>query len=210
MLTVSYLSFYLSRDSVFVDKALSQHSWPLCPESADCQDDKFSVYALKNISLFLPLANEVWGKVICLQVCVCPQRGVYLPVMDSLPRVLWFTIDKELDSVHYLNNRLGYASSIISDIMDTFLAFILIRTSSNFRENKIQLYYKITSVPHLTAMLKSNISVFYSNIDFDGFQASLKEMAQKKYAEETKDANAALNKLEEQIIDNANDFIDFK
>ena len=52
--------------------------------------------------------------------------------------------------------------------------------------------------------------MFYSNIDFDGFQASLKEMAQKKYAEETKDANAALNKLEEQIIDNANDFIDFK
>ena len=24
---------------------------------------------------FLPPANEVWGKVICLQVCVCPQEG---------------------------------------------------------------------------------------------------------------------------------------
>ena len=24
---------------------------------------------------FLPPANEVWGKVICLQVSVCPQRG---------------------------------------------------------------------------------------------------------------------------------------
>ena len=24
---------------------------------------------------FLPPANEVWGKVICLQVCVCPQGG---------------------------------------------------------------------------------------------------------------------------------------
>ena len=26
-------------------------------------------------NLLLPPANEVWGKVICLQVCVCPQRG---------------------------------------------------------------------------------------------------------------------------------------
>ena len=24
---------------------------------------------------FLPPANEVWGKVICLQVCICPQGG---------------------------------------------------------------------------------------------------------------------------------------
>ena len=24
---------------------------------------------------YLPPANEVWGKVICLQVCVCPQGG---------------------------------------------------------------------------------------------------------------------------------------
>ena len=24
---------------------------------------------------YLPSANEVWGKVICLQVCVCPQGG---------------------------------------------------------------------------------------------------------------------------------------
>ena len=59
-------------------------------------------------------------------------------------------------------------------------------------------------------MLNIQRTCVFSNIDFDGFQASLKEMAQKKYAEETKDANAALNKLEEQIIDNANDFIDFK
>ena len=26
--------------------------------------------------LLLPPANEVWGKVICLQVCVCPRGGV--------------------------------------------------------------------------------------------------------------------------------------
>ena len=26
--------------------------------------------------MFLPPANEVWGKVICLQVCVCPQGGM--------------------------------------------------------------------------------------------------------------------------------------
>ena len=25
---------------------------------------------------YLPTANEVWGKVICLQACVCPQGGV--------------------------------------------------------------------------------------------------------------------------------------
>ena len=31
----------------------------------------------------LPPANEVWGKVICLQVCVCPQ-GV--PVYGGVPR----------------------------------------------------------------------------------------------------------------------------
>ena len=27
------------------------------------------------MGLFLPPTNEVWGKVICLQVCVCPQGG---------------------------------------------------------------------------------------------------------------------------------------
>ena len=27
----------------------------------------------------LPPANEVWGKVICLQVCVCPQGGCRVP-----------------------------------------------------------------------------------------------------------------------------------
>ena len=31
--------------------------------------------ALKYIWWLLPPANEVWGKVICLQVCVCPQGG---------------------------------------------------------------------------------------------------------------------------------------
>ena len=28
-----------------------------------------------NSVYLLPPANEVWGKVICLQVCVCPQGG---------------------------------------------------------------------------------------------------------------------------------------
>ena len=47
------------------------------PSSADCQSDKFSVYVLKNISLvFLPPADEVWGEVMCLQVCVCPRGWV--------------------------------------------------------------------------------------------------------------------------------------
>ena len=31
---------------------------------------------------YLPPANEVWGKVICLQVCVCPQGGC-CPSMHS-------------------------------------------------------------------------------------------------------------------------------
>ena len=29
--------------------------------------------------IFLPPANEVWGRVICLQACVCPQGGCLLP-----------------------------------------------------------------------------------------------------------------------------------
>ena len=27
--------------------------------------------------VFVPPANEVWGKIICLQVCVCPQGGAW-------------------------------------------------------------------------------------------------------------------------------------
>ena len=30
-------------------------------------------------SLFIPPANEIWGKVICLQACVCPQGGCLVP-----------------------------------------------------------------------------------------------------------------------------------
>ena len=33
-------------------------------------------YASYWNAILLPPANEVWGKVICLQVCVCPQGGV--------------------------------------------------------------------------------------------------------------------------------------
>ncbi len=54
---------------------------------------------------------------------------------------------------------------------------------------------------------KQSVFVFSSTIDFDGFQDSLKEMAKKKYEDETKDANTALKKLEDQIIDNAQDFL---
>ena len=46
--------------------------------------------------LFLPPANKVWGKVICLQVCVCPQGwgvpgqvhppGPGTPPEQTLPR----------------------------------------------------------------------------------------------------------------------------
>ena len=32
----------------------------------------------------LPPANEVWGKVICLQVCVCPRGGAWSGGMSSL------------------------------------------------------------------------------------------------------------------------------
>ena len=35
---------------------------------------KYNMYSLKKC--FLPPANEVWCKVICLQACVCPQGGV--------------------------------------------------------------------------------------------------------------------------------------
>ena len=33
----------------------------------------------EGVSVLLPPANEVWGKVICLQVCVCPLRGCLVP-----------------------------------------------------------------------------------------------------------------------------------
>ena len=36
-----------------------------------------SLHIVKSNKPYLPPANEVWGKVICLQVCVCPQ-GEYL------------------------------------------------------------------------------------------------------------------------------------
>ncbi len=48
---------------------------------------------------------------------------------------------------------------------------------------------------------------FRRTIDFDGFQDSLKEMAKKKYEKETNDANQALKKLEDQIIENADEFL---
>ena len=32
--------------------------------------------AIDVMNSLLPPANEVWGKVICLQLCVCPQGGV--------------------------------------------------------------------------------------------------------------------------------------
>ena len=38
----------------------------------------------KSLLTFLPPANEVWGKVICLQVCVCPQ-GVGVAGPGGLP-----------------------------------------------------------------------------------------------------------------------------
>ena len=33
----------------------------------------------RSCSLSFPPANEVWGKVICLQACLCPQGGVHGP-----------------------------------------------------------------------------------------------------------------------------------
>ena len=36
------------------------------------------VSSLTRVRL-LPPANEVWGNVICLQVCVCPQGGCLVP-----------------------------------------------------------------------------------------------------------------------------------
>ena len=35
-------------------------------------------YNVHSITL-LPPINEVWGKIICLQVCVCPQGGCLVP-----------------------------------------------------------------------------------------------------------------------------------
>ena len=47
------------------------------------------------------------------EVLLCKLR-IYLPVIDSLPLVMWYTIDKGQESVYYLNNRLCFTSSIIS------------------------------------------------------------------------------------------------
>ena len=44
---------------------------------------------LVKLKRFLPPANEVWGKVICLQVCVCPQGECLLPGGASSGGV-WF------------------------------------------------------------------------------------------------------------------------
>ena len=38
--------------------------------------------------MLLPPANEVWGNVICLQGCVCPQGGGYL-VPGGMPGPGW-------------------------------------------------------------------------------------------------------------------------
>ena len=62
MLMVSYLSFYLSRDSVFLNKALSQHWWPLCPKSADCQSDNVAYSPGPRDSVFVNKAqSQHWG-----------------------------------------------------------------------------------------------------------------------------------------------------
>ena len=37
-----------------------------------------------TLHVFLPPTNEVWGKVICLQVCVCPQGGAWSWGLPSL------------------------------------------------------------------------------------------------------------------------------
>ena len=47
-------------------------------------------FNMTALNAFLPPASEVWGKVICLQACVCP-RGEYLarytsPVDQVAPR----------------------------------------------------------------------------------------------------------------------------
>ena len=39
----------------------------------------WSLSLLNVNSIYLPPANEVWGKVICLQACVCPQGGSTWP-----------------------------------------------------------------------------------------------------------------------------------
>ena len=46
-------------------------------EFSQCNKPRFVILILLDI--LLPPANEVWGKVICLQACVCPQWGGGLP-----------------------------------------------------------------------------------------------------------------------------------
>ena len=60
MLMVSYLLFYLSRDSVFVNKWLSQHWWPLSPSSADCQSDNVAYSPGPHDSVFVNKALSHW------------------------------------------------------------------------------------------------------------------------------------------------------
>ena len=53
--------FYLSRDSMFVNKRLSQHSRPLCPSSADCQSDNVAYSPGPRDSVFVNKAlSQYW------------------------------------------------------------------------------------------------------------------------------------------------------
>ena len=42
-----------------------------------------------HVKRLLPPANEVWGKVICLQVCVCPRGGGLVPGGCLVLGVVW-------------------------------------------------------------------------------------------------------------------------
>ena len=65
----------------YLHRNWSLHGLPKEPTDLHCTTEK----SLNSIScivqiltiLFLPPANEVWGKVICLQACVCPRGSVW-------------------------------------------------------------------------------------------------------------------------------------
>lgn len=109
---------------------------------------------------------------------------------------------------------MAHKTKLVDDkLTDTDINDIFNKVKGKAKWVEILFYWngqqQLSSIAWLCLVMhwKQSVFVFSSTIDFDGFQDSLKEMAKKKYEDETKDANTALKKLEDQIIDNAQDFL---
>ena len=89
MLIVSYLLFYLSRDSVFVNKRLSQHSRNFCAtRSADCQSDNVAYSPGPRDSVFVNKALSQHSRPLCPSSADCQNDGIGVSVFTARKRSL--------------------------------------------------------------------------------------------------------------------------